>query len=143
MQNNFIIIDNIYQSQRTEVYRAIRKTDGLHVVLKIRSRFVATESKSNLQNEYQLGKTLEGKHSVRHLALEHTSQTSILVLQDDKMSSLKSKIPEKGFDFLGFITLATEITSAIQEIHEYNIIHKNINPANIIVNSSLDRVHPT
>ena len=106
----------------------------------IRNGLVSAEPEAGLSYEYELGKTFGGEYSVRYLALEHTAQESILVLQDDKMNSLKSLIPSDGFDLLQFFKLAAEISSAIEDIHEKGVIHKDINPSNIIVNPTLDTV---
>ncbi|MCP4693549.1 MAG: AAA family ATPase, partial [Desulfobacterales bacterium] len=140
MRNNFRIIQTIYQSRRTEVFRAIRKSNGLPVVLKIRPEMISNEGESGLLNEFELGRALEGHRSVKHLALERDGGMSILVLRDDDMNSLESEIPEKGLDLPGFLNLAVEIASAIEEIHAQGVIHKDINPANIIASPALDAV---
>ncbi len=131
---------NIFHSQSTEILRATREADGLPVILKIRSGLASRERKAGLVHEYELGKTLEGEHLVKHLAVEHTAHKSILVSQDDKMNSLATSIPEKGFDLSHFFNLAIEIVSAIEEIHSQGVIHKDINPSNIIVNPAFDAV---
>ena len=84
------ITESLYHSQSTEILRAIRESDGLPVILKVRGELVSAESETGLTHEYELSKIIKGEHSVRHLALEHTAQKAILVLQDDKMNSLKS-----------------------------------------------------
>ncbi|MCP4752492.1 MAG: serine/threonine protein kinase, partial [Proteobacteria bacterium] len=123
MPKNFRIIETIYRSRKTEVCRAIRESDGLPVVLKIRPESIANEGDSGLLHEFELGRTLEGDRSVKHLALEPDDGRSILVLRDDDMNSLVSKIPERGFDLPRFLNLAAEITSAIEEIHAQGVIH--------------------
>ncbi len=127
MRNNFRIIQTIYQSRRTEVFRAVRESDGLPVVLKTRPGSIVNEIEAGLLREFDLGKTLEGHRSVKHLALERDGGMSILVPRDDDMNSLESEIPEKGLDLPRFLNLAVEIASAIEEIHAQGVIHKDIN----------------
>ncbi len=140
MQNIFRILENIYQSQRTEVYSAIRESDSLPVILKVRNGPFSAKPEAGLAHEYELGKTLESKRSVKYLELKHSTQQTMLVLQDNKMNSLESQIPKKGFDLPLFLKLAIKLTRAIKEIHAQGVIHKNINPANIIVNSALGAI---
>ncbi|MCP4694342.1 MAG: AAA family ATPase, partial [Desulfobacterales bacterium] len=140
MQRRFKIIENLYRSQRTRVYRAARKSDGAPVVLKVRSETDFAARESGLDHEYAIGRALESRRLVDHLALERTERASILVLRDDAMRALESEIPEGGFDLPRFLTLAAEIASALEDIHARGVIHKDVNPANIIVNSSLDAI---
>ena len=114
MQDNFRRTEKIYHSWRTEVYRAIRESDGLSVILKIRNGLISSENRSELVHEFELGKTLESDYSGKYLALKQKEQTSILVMQDDNMNPLKSVIPEGGFDLPRFLILTLEITSAIE-----------------------------
>ncbi len=138
--DGFKITKKIYHSQSTQILRAIRETDGRPVILKVRSKLVSAEPEPSLDHDYELGKPLEGERSIRHLALEQTDQKSVLVLHDDQMSPLEPAIPKRGFDLPRFLKLATEITSAIEEIHAQGVIHKDINPASIIVNASLETI---
>ncbi len=73
MPDKYKIIEKIYQSRITEVFRAIRETDGLPVILKVRSELIPDESESGPRREFELGKTLVGAYSVEHLALERES----------------------------------------------------------------------
>ncbi|MCP4679148.1 MAG: AAA family ATPase [Deltaproteobacteria bacterium] len=136
----YTVTDVVYCSQSTEILRALREVDFLPVILKVRRRLLSAEREAGLSYEYDLGKTLEGDYSIKFLAMEHLAQKSVLVLQDDKMNSLDMTIPEGGFDLPLFFTLAIEIASAIEELHAKGIIHRDINPSNIISNSAFDAV---
>ncbi|MCP4612754.1 MAG: protein kinase family protein, partial [Planctomycetes bacterium] len=134
------IKESIYCRQSVEILRAVRKSDGLPVILKVKRGLFSSKSENDLNYEKELSKTLEGERSAKPLALERTSQELVLVLQDDKMNSLDSEIPHRGFDLPRFLKLAIEIVSAIEEIHSQNVIHRDICPANIIVNSAFNTV---
>ncbi|MCP4157566.1 MAG: AAA family ATPase [bacterium] len=140
MYTDFQIIENIYKNRETDVFRAIRESDGLPVILKVRDGLIAAEPEMGLPHEFELGKTLRCDRSVKHLALEQSAGKTMLLLQDDKMNSLEPWIPDGGFEILPFLTLAVEITAAIEELHAQDVIHKDINPANIIVNTAFNAV---
>jgi len=141
MLPGYKITRRLYVSQRTEIFRATRELDGLPVVLKVRSGLASQKRHTGLTHEYELGKTLKGHRSITYLTCERTTQKSlILVLQDDRMNALESVVPPKGFHLSQFFTIAIEIVSALEEIHSQNVIHKDMNPSNIIVNSTLDAV---
>ncbi|MCP4687679.1 MAG: serine/threonine-protein kinase PknK, partial [Desulfobacterales bacterium] len=140
MRNSFRIIETIYQSRRTEVYRAIRESDGLPAVLKTRPESMSNESESGLLHEFELGKTLKGDRAVEYLTLEREGPRSILAARDDHMNSLESETPEGGFELSRFLHLAAEIAAAIEEMHAQGVIHKDVNPSNIITTPTLDAV---
>ncbi|MCP4670883.1 MAG: AAA family ATPase, partial [Desulfobacula sp.] len=140
MQNSYEIVDELYQSQRSKVFRAIRKSDNLPVILKVQSKRLSSEKESILAHEYELGKEFDNRYSVTHLALEHIDQHTVLVSDDDKMAALKSAIPAKGFDIPLFLELAIELTSAIEQVHSKEIIHRDINPSNIIWNTGNNKL---
>ncbi len=140
MYDGYGIIESIYHSQSTEVHRAIRKADDTPVILKVVSGLAPADRETRLFQEYELGITLQGERSVEYKAREQMGQKSFLVLRDDQMNSLKSVIPEDGFGLHPFFILAIEIVLAVEEIHGEGVIHKDINPSNIIVNSTLDAV---
>jgi predicted ATPase/serine phosphatase RsbU (regulator of sigma subunit) len=59
----------------------------------------------------------------------------ILVMEDIHGKSLKSKMKEKRFPLERFLRMAVPIAKGLAAIHEKNIIHKDINPANIVWDS--------
>jgi len=140
MNTGFTIIEKIHQSQRTEIFRAIRKSDQLPVILKVRGELIFNERETGLFHEHELGQTLRGEYSVKHLGIEQDDANLILILQDDMMTSLDSVIPAKGFELLQFLKISIAIVSAIEEIHSQGVIHKDINPANIIIDSEYENV---
>jgi len=140
MKNTYNIVEKIYKSNSTEILRAKRNSDDKSVILKIKDKILLDESDLNLYNEYKLIKEINGKRVIQTLDFETYDKKSTIIFSDDKMTSLSELIPENGFDIKTFLTLTIEITSAIEEIHQFNIIHKNINPSNIIVNSALNNI---
>ncbi|MCP4687618.1 MAG: AAA family ATPase, partial [Desulfobacterales bacterium] len=140
MFDSYQIIETLYSRRSTEVFRAIRKTDGASVVLKVGAETGSFERETGLAHEFELGKSLAGERSVRYLAIKHAGAASLLEIEDDHMNSLESRIPRSGFDSPRFFNLAAEMAAAIEEIHAQGVIHKDVNPANMIVNPALDAV---
>jgi predicted ATPase/signal transduction histidine kinase len=53
---------------------------------------------------------------------------------------LNKTIPKNGYDTLEFLKISVQLAENLYLIHKRNIIHKNINPANIIINQDTLKV---
>lgn len=140
MYSGYKLIENLHKSNRTKVYRAIRESDGAKVIIKAREGTFTTKSAESLSKEFELSKVVDEDCSVESLSFNETSNGSFIVMCDDKMTALSEFIPASGFEIDTFLTLAVGISSALNKIHNKGLIHKDVNPANIVVDSSLDRV---
>ena len=86
---------------------------------------------------------LEG--TIKVYGLEETSNNCILILEDFGGISLKQWL-NNGEDSLRvlplkeFLTIAIQITKILGKVHAANIIHKDINPANILINLTTGKI---
>lgn len=138
--SKYKIIQEIYNSKNTEVYRAVRKDNTDPVILKIRNESVTQNLKNALKIEFEFMKSIKSNYIINYIKFEHYKDISIMVFEDCKMYSLKKFIPKDGFKITEFLILAIELFSAIEEVHNLQIIHKDINPSNILVNVNLNKI---
>ncbi|MCC3576099.1 MAG: GAF domain-containing protein [Microcoleus sp. PH2017_40_RAT_O_B] len=134
-------IEKFYESSRSVLYRARRCTDLVPVILKISNR----ESQSpqeidRFQLEYDILRSLNIQGVVTAYALETYPENSVIVLEDFGGKSLPMWLVERTFNLVGFLNLAIRLTSILGEIHQHNIIHKDINPSNIVFNPTTGQV---
>jgi serine/threonine protein kinase len=136
----FKITATLNKGGGASLLRAVRSSDRRPVVLKVldprRSR---PRDLERLKREYELGKQLDVPSVVRPLALETHEGMPALVMEDFGGESLDH--------FLGaplpierFLELANSITAAVAELHERDIIHKDLKPQNILINAATGQV---
>lgn len=134
----------IYESVNSLVYQGQRERDGLPVVLKILKSDRATPTEvARYQQEYHISQQLELEGVVRALELETYQNTVAIVLEDFGGQSLKQHLaqrPSRRLRLPEFLDLAIQIVEILGQIHGANIIHKDINPANILYNDELNCV---
>lgn len=58
----------------------------------------------------------------------------MLVLEDFGGQPLRGLLNQSPLPLQNFLQLAMQVTAALEEIHQQQIIHKDINPANILFN---------
>jgi PAS domain S-box-containing protein len=89
-------------------------------------------SVQRLEHEYGLRVELEPGWAVRPLELRHESGRTLLVLEDPGGETL-DRITGTPFQIGAFLRLAIPLTAAIGQAHARGLIHKDLKPANILV----------
>ncbi len=135
---NYKVIDVIYQNEHTIAYQALRKTDQQRFILKTqRNEFPSLKEISNLQHEYEIIKDLECECIVRVQEVIRHQNRLLLVLEDINGKTLEQILQErKLFNLDDFFRVAISLASALEKLHENGIIHKDIKPSNILLDSN-------
>ncbi|ADO72242.1 Sensor protein [Stigmatella aurantiaca DW4/3-1] len=124
----------LHRSARTLVYRGHRERDGLPVVLKLLSgEYPSFEEATRFKREYEIGRRVSGEGAVAVLALEPVSNSWAIVMEDLGARALRSLIDERRLGLKEILQLGVHMAAALDAIHRLNVIHKDINPSNIIV----------
>src|SRR6185312_12165158 len=95
-----------------------------------------------LTHEYELKDELDGAWAARPLALMRDAGRTVLVLDDlggEPLDRLLGMPMEVG----RFLRLAIAVTSALGKLHQRGLVHKDIKPANILVNEATGEVRLT
>ena len=126
----------IHDSANSQVYRARRVDDGQPVVLKFLNRDYPTpEQIRRYKQEYYLTCQLEAPGIIKAYQLETWQRSYVIVLEDFGAMSLKQWLAKhEHLSLEEFLFLAIAITESLGQIHAHNIIHKDINPNNIVFN---------
>ncbi len=125
----------IYGSVNSLVYRGIRCQDNLPVILKVLKADYPTPAElTRYRTEYEITRNLNLEGVVRAYSLQKYQNTLVMILEDFGGESLQILMARRKFTLFEFLTLAIKITEILGEIHARNIIHKDINPSNIVFN---------
>ena len=105
---------------------------------------LATESPTivsldRLAHEYSLKDHLDAPWAVRPLDLVRERGRTMLVLEDHGAEPLH-RLLGSPMEPARFLRLAEALTAALRGLHERGLIHKDINPANVLVNNSTSQV---
>jgi len=133
---NYQISTQIYESANSLVYRGVRDEDNQPIILKVlKEDYPTPEELTRYRQEYDITRHLaEVDGVVKAYNLEKHQNTLVMCLEDFGGESLKHWLAERPFSFDELLTLAIRATEILGKIHQQNIIHKDINPANIVFN---------
>jgi len=132
---NYQLHEKIYESLNTSIYRAKRKQDTLPVILKVlKQDYPSSAELSRYQQEYKIINDLKLDGVIKVYAIEKYQNTLFLVLEDIGAKSLKQLLLNSPVTINEFIPLAIQIADSLANLHTENLIHKDINPSNIVIN---------
>ena len=134
----------IYESNRAIIYRGIRKKDQKPIILKmLTAEYPNSEELNRYQQEYEITHDLNLDGVIKAYALEKYQNSWVIILEDFAGESLKLIIANKSLTFKEFLPISIQIAEILGQIHVANIIHKDINPANILINPATGMVKIT
>jgi len=135
---------DVYQTLRADeefsVCRARRDGEQSTVlVVAPVSEYPALGSLARLENEYSLRDELDPDWALRPLALTRREGGMMLVLDDPGGEPLDQCLG-KPIELGRFLRLAIHLATGLGKLHRRWLIHKDIKPANILVDFTTDKV---
>lgn len=131
----FSSVRAIHQGRHTQVLQAIRKSDNQQVILKLPADSQAgIYEKARINHEFETLKQINCDGIVRIIDRILIDQTPVLIFENFEAISLSEYIRKNKIDLTLFLKIGIQLARALHEIHSRNIMHKDINPNNIIIN---------
>ncbi len=94
---------------------------------------------TRLQHAYALREELDPAWAARPLRLE-PHQGRLTLLSEDPGGEPLLRLLGRPWEIASFLRLAIGVATALAEVHQRGLIHKDIKPANILVNSATGQV---
>ncbi len=133
--SGYRVTQQIYESDHTLVYRGIQENQQISVILKLpRNDYPSFNELVRFRNQYTIAKTLNLPGIVKPLALERYRNGYVLVMEDCGGVSLLEYSGSHPLNIPQFLQLAIAITQILDGLYQQGVIHKDIKPANIIIN---------
>ena len=132
---NYKIGSQIYESVNSLVYRGHRNKDNQPVILKMLKQDYPTPAElTRYRQEYEITHDLDLAGVIKAYSIEKYQNTLVIILEDFGGDSLKQLMANRPFLVKEFLPIAIQIADSLGNIHAANLIHKDINPSNIVVN---------
>jgi predicted ATPase/signal transduction histidine kinase len=129
------IICKLYESDKSLIYRAFDNINKQHVVLKIlKAGCLDPYETARYKNEYEIIRSFDLESPAKTHSFEKYNGSYVLILEDIQGVSLNKFCENRVLDLEEYLEIAINIVTSLGIIHEKNIIHKNLNPSNIIYN---------
>jgi len=151
---NYQIQTLIYESANSIVYRGVRSEDNQSVILKmLKADYPTPAELTRYRQEYDITKSLNIDGVIKTYGIEKYQNTLIIVLEDFGAEALKKVMSEMTFSLhftqkfsqkrlreIAFLSVAIKVAAHLGQIHAAHVIHKDINPSNIVFNPTTQQL---
>ncbi len=137
------ILDRIYSGTRTLVYRGIRLCDQKPVAIKVlRNEYPTFSELLHFRNQYTIAKNLNLPGIIQTYSLEPYRNGYALIVEDFGGISLKEWAGKGKMvqSLVEFFQIAIDLSNTLDILCRQRIIHKDIKPANILINPETKQV---
>ncbi|MBF0550544.1 MAG: AAA family ATPase, partial [Deltaproteobacteria bacterium] len=139
--SGYQILAQLYESPNSCVYRATRQKDNISFILKVlKADYPSPAELVRYKQEFEITRRLKLRGVIRSHALERYGHTPVIVFEDFGAQSLADWTSSRKLSVEEFLGWAIKIADGLGQIHMAKIIHKDINPANIVLNPENGRL---
>ena len=141
----YLFKEQLYNSHRTLVYRAVRDSDQKPVVIKLlKNPYPDFSELLHFRNQYSITKNIKSSTIIQAYSLEVYQNNYALIMEDMGGISLKQYFTNlKTQEFISlkeFLQIAISLCDALLSLAEHRIIHKDIKPANILIHPQTKQI---
>ena len=129
-----MFLEALRKDEEFILYRGRNQGDASRIlVLSPVAEHPTPESLKRLEHECSLKEVLDPAWSARPIAVARHSDRTVIELEDPGGVPL-DELLGRPLDLVLFLRMAVSLSAAIDHLHERGIIHKDIKPANVLVN---------
>ena len=134
-------LEVIYVSPSSKLLRGKDSGTGSRVVLKTGGQEPMTqEETARLRREYQIMQRIDSPHVVKPLNETTLDGRFYLVEEFCPGITLSRLLKQGALEMSDFYRIAKQLVMGLRDIHKSGIIHKDVNPANIMYDAESGRV---
>lgn len=137
ISEGFFTEDSTYHRKRFHLFSATDKRTGQKVAIKkLRSGSGTISEVSKLSHEFTILRSLNHPRILKVIELITTGKMVALVMDWFESDSLKDLLAKEAIQHNLFYDYAIAIAEALQSVHNEGIIHRDVNPANILISKN-------
>lgn len=130
----------IHQTARSSIYRAVA-ADGMRVVIKTPTSDNPTPRElAGFQWAYDLACEADERAIVRHIELRRVGASVALIMQDAGGVALAKLVAGQRLALPRWLDLCGAIATALGRLHETGIVHRDVNPHNLLLMEATSEV---
>ena len=136
----YVLESSLREGGEFTVQRGRRRSDSCPVlVVALAAEQPSPQSLRRLEHEFSLEADLDAAWATRPLALTHHEGRTLLILEDPggvPLDRILAQREGQPIELTRFLRIALSVARALGEVHRHGLIHKDLHPANILVDDA-------
>lgn len=138
------ICEEVQAGVKNMVYRGVKQPHKTPVIIKfLKAEYPTLAEITRLRHEYKITENLHLDGIIQTYSLEPYKKGYALVVEDMGGRSLNHLLESQSLSLVESLKIGIQLAKALGELHQNQIIHKDIKPSNIIINSETQKVKIT
>ncbi len=130
----YTIGQSLHAGTHFSIYRGVRLQDGAAVIIKVDDApHAGPQAHARLEHEFALTRALKDAGVASAIALERTGRHYALVFPDSGRVSLARYLDGRSLPISSFFLVARQVAETLGRVHAHDVVHKDVKPANILV----------
>lgn len=139
--SGYKVTEQIHEGNISKVYRGTRESDGAPVVIKVPlSDYPPPKEITRIKHEYEILKRFDSSGVIKVYGMEPCGKGMAIIMEFFPGQTMSDFLKNKKLSPKEFLKIAAEVARILGEIHKHGIIHKDINPLNILINAPREEI---
>ena len=130
---DYRVLELIHQTPRSSVYRGVGPGDAPVVIKTPTSPNPTPRELARYQWAFELAADADERAVVRHIELVRSGASVALVTEDLAGVPLATLVSAPGMPLARWLEMAALLATALGRLHACGLVHKDVNPNNVIV----------
>ena len=132
--SNYSEFDKIHEGPAVALFRGLRNNDRTPVVIKVtRGEHPHPRELARLRHEHAILRMLDGPGVIKAHALIRHGAGLALILEDTGGESLALRLRRGPLELRACLDIALALARILDGVHARGVIHKDVNPNNVLV----------
>ncbi|MDF0554169.1 ATP-binding sensor histidine kinase [Kamptonema sp. UHCC 0994] len=124
----------LHEGTKTVIYQGRYELEHTPVIIKtLKAEYPTLEEIARIRHEYQILHSLNIPGIIKPIELKPYEHGLALILEDFGGQPLKQYINDQKTNLINFLQIASQLAQILGELHQNQIIHKDIKPQNILI----------
>jgi PAS domain S-box-containing protein len=139
--SGYTIVEQLYLSTHTAVYRALQIDSQRPVVIKLlRHEHPSFGELVQFRNQYTIAKNFAIPGIVQPLSLEAMGSSYGLVMEDCGGVALAKYIQQQPLNLNEVLAIAVQIADILHHLCQHRLVHKDLKPGNILIHPESQQI---